>query len=188
MKTRLPLPVLTLLAAGLGLLTACQILPAPQADTVRHFTLSAPGGPGPGSNGTVVRPVQLAGYLHGRQMAVRVAEHEVIYLADVRWAESLDEAITQLLRVRLGAMGSGATVTVEVQRCELDRSAGDKVQLMATYVIGATEGGKLPAQRGAFTATPRRWEGKDYGALVGQLRDAIGELGEAIAAALPEKK
>ncbi|HKB56140.1 MAG TPA: ABC-type transport auxiliary lipoprotein family protein [Lacunisphaera sp.] len=192
MKFLLRLSALCALSSVLGFLSGCN-LPSPQADTVRHFTLSGPASAPPVANATQVRPVQLAGHLHGRAMAVRVAEQEVIYLEDVRWAEPLDEAITQLLRTRLGAVGSGATVTVQVQRCELVRFAGDSVQLAATYSILSADGDKLAPQRGAFTASPRTWDGKDYGALVGQLRDAVGELGDAIAAAvatptLPSKK
>jgi uncharacterized lipoprotein YmbA len=164
---------------GSLLLAACN-LPSPQADTVRHFTLSAPA-TAP-ADGAIVRPVQLAGHLRGRQMAVRVAANEVIYLEDVRWAESLDDAITQQLRAKVGSAGTGRVImiTVQVSRCELVRSEGNSVQLAATYTILAADG---TAQRGAFTASPRRWDGKDYGALVGQIRDAVTELGDTLAAA-----
>jgi uncharacterized lipoprotein YmbA len=174
------------LASVLGLLAACN-LPAPQADAVRHFTLSAPAAVAPVANATLVRPVQLAGHLHGRAMAVRVAEHEVIYLEDVRWAESLDEAITQLLRARLGLVAGGATVSVEIERCELDRAAGNTVQLAASYTIMAADASRATAQRRTFAAPPRPWDGKDYGVLVGLLRDAVGDLGDAIAMAAEKK-
>lgn len=187
MKKILRPTVLGLLTAYCLLLASCN-LPTPQADMTRHFTLSGPAGAPPVANATQVRPVLLAGHLHGRAMAVRISENEVIYLEDVHWAEPMDQAITQLLRNRLGAVGSGATVTVQVQRCELVRSAGNRIQLAATYSILPADGDKLAPQRGAFTASPRTWDGKDYGALVGLLRDAVGELGDAIAAALPPKK
>ena len=177
-----------LLALGSVLLVSCNLLPQPQADTVRHFTLSGPAATAPVADATQVRPVQVAGHLHGRAMAVRVAENEVVYLQDVHWAEPLDAAITQSLRNRLGSVTGGGTVTVQVQRCELVRSEGNSVQLAATYAIVPANGDKAAPLRGAFTATPRTWDGKDYGTLVGQLRDAVGEMGDAIAAALPEKK
>ena len=170
------------------MLSACNLLPQPQADTVRHFTLSGPAAAVPVADATQVRPVQVAGHLHGRAMAVRVAENELVYLEDVHWAEPLDAAITQMLRNRLGPVAGGATVTVQVSRCELVRSEGNSFQLAATYAIVPANGDKAAPQRGVFTATPRTWDGKDYGALVGQLRDAVSELGDAIAAALPEKK
>jgi uncharacterized lipoprotein YmbA len=169
---------LSLQLSALSLLLAACNLPTPQADTVRNFTLSVPATAA--LDGATVRPVQLAGHLRGRLMAVRVAANEVIYLEDVRWAESLDDAITQLLRARLGSAGTGRVVTVQVARCELVRSEGNSVQLAATWTITAADG---TAQRGAFTASPRTWDGKDYGALVGQIRDAVTELGDALAAA-----
>ena len=183
-----PLFRLSVLAAALALLPACNVLPQPQADTVRHFTLSGPVGALPVANATVVRPVQLAGHLRNRSMAVRVAENEVVYLEDVRWAEPLDDAITLLLRGRLGAVDGGATVTVQLQRCELVRPGGNHVQLSATYSILPADGDKGAVRRAAFVSTPRTWNGKDYGVLVGQLREAVGELADAIAATLADKK
>jgi hypothetical protein len=167
-------------------LAACN-LPAPQADPVRHFTLSAPAAAAPVAQATQVRPVQLAGHLHGRAMAVRVAEHEVVYLDEVRWAESLDEAITQLLRARLGVVPGGATVSVDVLRCELDRAAGNTVQLSVSYTIVPADGPKSAAYRGNFSATPRAWDGRDYSVLVGLMSQAVGDLGDALAAAVEKK-
>jgi len=180
-----PLPLI------LGLLAGCNLLPQPQADSVRYFTLSGPAAVPPVAEGTEVRPVQLAGHLRNRALAVRVAANEVVYLEDARWAEPLDHAITQLLRARLGAVAGGASVSVQIQRCELDRAEGNRVQVAATYSIAPAEGGRALTLRGAFTASPRKWDGKDYGTLVDQLQAAVGELGEAIAVAVgtpPEKK
>jgi uncharacterized lipoprotein YmbA len=171
------------LASVLCFLAACN-LPEPQADTVRHFTLGGEVGPPPVANGTQVRPVQLAGHLHGRAMAVRVAENEVIYLDDIRWAEPLDAALTQILRARLGPVDGGATVSVEVQRFELVRSDGNKVQLAATYSVLPAGASQATAQRGVFNSASRTWDGKDPGVLVGLLREVAGELGDAIAAAV----
>ena len=60
----------------------------------------------------------------------------------------------------------------------------NSVQLAATYTLVPAEGGKEAAQHGVFTSSPRTWDGKDPGVLVGLLRDAAGELGDAIAVAL----
>ncbi|MEI7567406.1 MAG: hypothetical protein WCJ10_06180, partial [Opitutaceae bacterium] len=62
------------------------------------------------------------------------------------------------------------------------------VQLAATYAILPADGSAVTAQRGSFTTTARVWEGKDFEVLVGLLRAAIGDLSEAIAAAVVEKK
>ena len=171
--------------ALLGLI-GCNVLPEQQVDSVRYFTLSIPATAPAIAEGATVRPVQLAGHLRNRAMAVRVAENEVIYLEDLRWAESLGDALTQLLRTRLSSVGGNTVVSVQVQRCELSRFEGNAVQLAATYSI--LPPGETVAKRGIFNASPRTWDGKSYGALVSQLRDAVGELGDAIATALPDKK
>ena len=170
----------TLLLAPCGLLlSGCGLLPAPQADPVRHFTLSGPRDTAAVADAVSVRPVRLAGHLRSRAMAVRISENEIVYLEDLRWAEPLDEAITQILRNRLRQVGGGASVSVQVQRCEVDRSAGDRVLVAATYTIAPLQG---EARTGVFTSAPRVWQGTDHGELVGLLRDAVHEFAEAVAA------
>ncbi len=186
MMLRRPNSLCHLLPAAVLLLAGCN-LPQPEADTSRHFTLSGPAAAVAVAEGTMVRPVQLAAHLQRRTMAVRVAENEVTYLEDVRWAEPLDEGVTQILRARLGGVASGCSISVQVQRCELVRFEGNQVQLTATYEITPPGGDPSRAKRGAFAATPRVWDGKDYGALVGLIRQAVGELGDALVTALPEK-
>lgn len=180
MKIFLRYSFVGLLLPVLWFSTGCNLLPQPQADSLRHFTLSGPAGDDAVADAASVRPVQLAGHLRNRAMAVRVSENEVVYLDDVRWAEPLDEAITQLLRNRLRSVGGAAMVTVQVQRCELNRAEGNAVQLAATYTISLPG---QPARNGSFAATPRTWNGKDHGALVGLLREAVTELAEAVAVA-----
>jgi uncharacterized lipoprotein YmbA len=175
--------MLPLLLASCCLFLASCNLPAPQADTVRYFTLGRSVVVTPVADSATVRPVQLAGHLHGREMVVRISAHEVVYLDDVRWAESLDVAITEVLRNRLGTVPGGATVSVVVQRCELVRSEGNTVQLAANYSVVPANGDKTAPRRGAFTATPRAWDGKDYAALIALLRESVGELAEALAKA-----
>jgi hypothetical protein len=162
-------------------LSACNILPEPQADTTRHFTLSGPAEAGAVADAVQVRPVRLAGHLRNRAMAVRVSANEVVYLDEVRWAEPLDEAITQVLRNRLRQVAGGGVVVVQIQRCELVQSEGNAVQLAATYAI--TPAGGAEAQTGVFMATPRTWSGGDHGALVSLIREAVEELAGAIVAA-----
>lgn len=180
-------PTFSFLALSLQLsafslfLSGCNILPQPQADTTRHFTLSEPAEAGAVADAVQVRPVRLAGHLRNRAMAVRESANEVVYLDDVRWAEPLDEAITQVLRNRLRQVGGGAAVVVQIERCELVRSEGNSVQLAATYSIMPVGGGD--ARTGVFTATPRPWSGGDHGVLVGLIREAIEELAGAIATA-----
>lgn len=175
-----------LLLAPCVLLVSCSLLPEPQADPVRHFTLSGPAGAL--ADSATVRPVQLAGHLRNRAMAVRVGENEVIYLDEVRWAEPLDAAITQLLRARIGPAAAGHVITIQIQRCELVRSADNRVQLSAGYTITTPQADTVVVTGSAyFTARPRTWDGRDYGELVELIRNAVNELGDAIVAALPAK-
>ena len=185
MKNLLRLSVFGLLSSVLWFSSGCNLLPEQQADPVRHFTLSGPAGAAAVADPVRVRPVQLAGHLHNRSVAVRVSENEVIYLDDARWAEPLDEALTQILRNRLRSVGGGGVVTVQVQRCEPVRSEGNTVQFAATYTVTPPSG---PARSGSFAATPRTWDGRDHGVLVGLLHDAATELAEAVAAAAAEAK
>jgi uncharacterized lipoprotein YmbA len=179
-EMNLRLSLLGAFSSILWLASGCSVLPEPQVDAVRYFTLSGAAAGAPAADGMAVRPVRLAGHLRNRSMAVRVSENEVIYLDDARWAEPLDEALTQVLRSRLRQVGGGASVTVQVQRCELVRYDGNSVQLAATYHI--TPAGGEP-QAGEFTASRRTWNGGDAGDLVGLMRAATDELAEAIAAA-----
>lgn len=180
MKSRSAVPVLAF--AVLGLLAGCN-LPSPQADPVRHFTLSSPSSGEAPADAVSVRPVRLAGHLRGRAMAVRVSENEVTYWEDVRWAEPLDEAITSVLRNRLRQVSADAVVTVQIQRCELVQPAANAVQLSATYSIAPATGA---AKSGTFTSSARTWTGGDHAALVGQIKEAVGELADALAAAVKE--
>ncbi len=177
------IPAACFLSAVLGLLAACN-LPAPQEDSVRYFTLSAPPSGAAVPDPVTVRQVRLAGHLANRSMAVRVSDNEVIYLEDVRWAESLDEAVTQILRQRLRQVAGDAVVSIQIQRCELVRNAGNAVQVTATYsIIPGTGTGRT----GVFASSPRKWDGKDYGTLVSLLRDGVQELAETVAQAAAQK-
>lgn len=172
---------LILLPCSLLLVSGCSILPEPQADPVRYFTLSGAAVAGAVADATTVRPVRMAGHLRNRAMAVRISDNEVVYLDEVRWAEPLDEAITQILRNRLRQIGGGTSVMVNLQRCELVQSAGNQVELAATYTI-TPPAGSGEVRTGAFTANPLAWSGGDYGTLVGMIRQEAEALADAIAA------
>lgn len=169
------------IGAAMIYLAGCNVLPEPQADTVRYFTLSEPV-TAVEDGGVRVRPVQLAGHLRNRAMAMRVDASEVVYLEDVRWAEPLDEAIAQLLRARLSGVGEGKSLSVRIQRCEVIRSEDNALHFAATYTLQGER--RDDERRGAFVAPAQRWEGNDYGALVSMMRDAIKQLGDAVAAEL----
>ena len=77
----------------------------------------------------------------------------------------------------------GASVVVNLLRCELVRSDGNQVELSATYTI-TPAAGSGEARSGTFTATPLTWNGGDHGTLVGLIRQQAEELAGAIAAAV----
>lgn len=174
-----PLARLLLLAALAGL-GGCAVL-RPAKDPVRYFTLGVPVATVAGG-GVDVRPVGLAGHLRRGALAVRVSEHEITYLDEVRWAEPLDEALTQLLHARLAAPGRAWRVSVQVQRCELVRQPANQVEFAATYEL--RDSGTAEVSRGAFRATPRPWAGADPGELVALLRASADEFAAHLAATL----
>jgi len=176
----------SLLLAGCGLPA---IEPA-KVDAVRLFTLSVPPAGAAAGEATRVSTVELAGHLRRREMAVRIGANEVVFLENMRWAESLDQGIANLLRARLGVGAAACTVAVHILRCEPLRHEGNAVQFSATWVI-TPDDPKVAAKRGTFNATARTWDGSDHAALVGQLAAAVNELGDALAAeiaALPAGK
>ncbi len=172
----LQLSAFSLFFAGCGLPA---IEPA-QVDEVRLFTLSAP--PVEVSSGERVRvkPVELAGHLRRRELAVRVAENEVAYLENARWAEPLDTAITNLLEARLVAIGRGGSIEVKVLRCEPLRFKDNTVLFAGTYTI-TWDSDPTRSNAGMFASRPRVWDGRDRAALVGLLREAVNEMGDDLA-------
>ncbi len=181
---------LGLLGATAALLASCS-LPAiepARADATRYYLLGGAAGLQFAPTGINLVPVRVSPYLQSRLMAVRVGPNEVRFAAESHWAEPLDTAITQLLRARLAkdAAGRDCTVQVLVQQCEGATGADNNVRFAAIFEITAG-GTAAKAERHEFTAKPRKWDGKDYGQLAVQLREAVGELGESILAALPGK-
>ncbi|MFI5335203.1 MAG: membrane integrity-associated transporter subunit PqiC [Opitutales bacterium] len=167
------------------LLAGCNLpIEAAQPDPVRHFTLGSTGTPA-AFGGVHVLPVQTAGHLHPRELAVRVGESEIIYLNDARWAEPLAEGLTSLLQARLSDSTAEGTLRVEISRCEPLRSAGNTVDFRASYSFQPAGGG--PAVTGVFAATPRPWDGRDPAGLVALYRAAAEDFGSALAAALARK-
>ena len=173
------------------MLTAACSLPAiepAREDTARYFVLAGTTGLQFGNTGIRVLPVRVPTYLQGRPIALRVAENEVRYSSDARWAEPLDVAITQLLRARLNqdSAGRDCTVQVLVQQCEATSGANGAVVFSAVFEITAGDKGAVPETH-VFKAKPRSWSGEDYALLAVELRGAVNELSEAILAVLPGK-
>jgi ABC-type uncharacterized transport system auxiliary subunit len=180
MKPR-PLSLSLLLVLALA---GCNVPINPaESDAVRYFTLTAPAAATTG--GVRVASVRLAGHLQSRSLAVRVGADEVTYLDDARWAELPAEGMASRLRAALAGVAAEGTLRVEVNRCEAVRSAGNTVDFQAGYTFVPVAGGA--AISGSFSATPRKWDGRNAAALVGLYRQALDEFGADIAAALAKK-
>jgi uncharacterized lipoprotein YmbA len=183
---------------GATFLASSCSLPQAQPDTTRYYVLSAPAAK-PATAGTessgasvALRPVQVPSYLRGKAMPVRVAGNEINYAQDSRWAETLESAITRLLRDALeGRGGVGHVVStmgephdyeivVNVLRCEGDRETG-VARLDAIIEIYSTEPGGARRVRESYHAEIPGWDRQSYGQLAQKLSEAVDGLADRIA-------
>jgi uncharacterized lipoprotein YmbA len=200
-------------AAALLLAAGCRILPAPQADAAHFYQIGvkyfanpeAAAAPRSGGLRLGLARVELPAYLQNRAMVIRHGETNVTYQQNHRWAEPLDEAVARIVRAKLLAWPSVATVspapfpieqtrdydvTVRVLRCEgaMDGAGDSRSALFAASIEIARAGadGAVVARKN-FTL-PTAWDGKDFSALAGLLGQAVAALGDAVAAALPAQQ
>lgn len=198
---------LTLLTAGLGLVSGCSILPAAKPDLTKFYVLDQPEpateSAAVGSLKLGLRALDLAPYLKGRLMVVRSHGNELAFQDASRWAEPLDTGIARVIRARLLAAPAVARVqaypnaldadrvcdvTVSITHCEGVRTAGGAVARFAA-VFEIVSAGDTPTllKRQAYVAPDAAWDGKDFGALAASLSVQIAGLADTIAAALPAK-
>jgi uncharacterized lipoprotein YmbA len=185
-------------------LAACS-LPQAQPDLTRYFLLNevtheasvaeVVGEP----PRIVLRAVIVPEYLRGKIMQVRVADNEVRYIDEARWAEPLEAGLTRVLRedlaqrpsrVRVVARGGDEheyDVAVNLRRCEGVLPAG--LARLAARIEIFSEGvnPELVAQED-FTIDVPNWDGKDYGLLAKKLSEAADALAERIVTLLPAAK
>ena len=147
----------------------------------------------------VLRPVIVPEYLRGKIMQVRVADNELRFIDQARWAEPLEAGMTRVLRedlaqrparVRVVARGGDEhdfDVAVNLRRCEGVLPAG-AARLAARIEIFATgTDPKLVAQED-FSFDVAGWDGTDYGQLAKKLSEAADALTERIVSLLPASK
>lgn len=195
MKSRSRLIVVLAFA---GLLTGCNILPEARPENARHFVLQAqPAAAAAPADALKIglRPVEVATYLRGKAMAVRVGENEVRYAHDAFWAEPLDAGIARVLRESLAAH---ATVLPYPFPTQLPRDYDLTVRVLSAEggangvrfvaVIELLRVGDKPelVVRREFTAPPTAW-GNDYGQLARGLSDAVTALAAEVVASAPKK-
>ena len=199
--------VLTLSACAL-LVTGCNVIPAPTADTTRYYVLSAPSAGAAGAqpiNGGLrigLRNVDLAPYLKKGSLVVRTGENELSFPPEARWAEPLEQEILHTLRAQLLASPTVGRVfvqpfpfeeprdfdvSVRLLRAEGVLSAAGMVRLVAMIEvtrIGAL--GEVVARR-RFVAPETAWDGKDFSQLAARLSAAVAALSEDVVGVLPAK-
>lgn len=186
-------------AAILLLAPACT-LPEAQPDLTRYYVLTAPTRSAVPSAvaphwRVALRTVEVPSFLRGRAIPVRVAENELVYADEARWAETLEAGISRVLRESLEGRGEIARVVdslgedhdfnivVTVLRCEGDRSKG-VARFSAAVAIYSTAPGAARRAREVFTLEVPNWDKQNYGQLAGKLSEGVDALGERIVALL----
>jgi uncharacterized protein len=190
---------------GFVVLAGCSVVPEPQADLTRYYVLGdtvAVSETAEIGSGLVVglRKVELPAYLDKGTVVVRHAENELVYNDYARWAEPLTDGLSRVVRGRLLASPRIARVFTEgfpfdqprdcdvsitIQRCEGMDIAGDRsAKFSAVIEITATNPMGRVISRKIFTAPATQWDGRDYGALVQMLSQAVAALGDEVVAAL----
>ncbi len=195
-------------ALGL-LLTGCNIIPAPTADSTRYYVLT---GPTLGEAGTQpitgalrlgLKNVELAPYLKKGSLVVRTGDNEVSFPNDARWAEPLEQEISHTLRAQLLAtptVGRVFTqpfpfdekrdydVSVRILRCEGVVIGGKgTAQFAATVEITRSGSAGEVIARKRFVAPESAWDGKDFARLASELSVAVAALSQDVVATLPQK-
>ena len=101
-RLRLPCTALCLLV-----LAGCNVIPPPQADSTRYYTLASPALDTPvarPTSGTLrlgLKAVDVAPYLKKGDLVVRRGENELVYDDYARWAEPLETSIARAVRACL---------------------------------------------------------------------------------------
>lgn len=187
-------------AAFICLQTGCRIIPEPQADPTRYYTLAIPENETyTGMKGVLrvgLRTVELAPHLRKGVMVVRKGEYELAYQDYARWAEPLDQVLTRALRIRLQSAASVRAVTVPpfpldqqrdvdlavyVARCEgVGQGQSMAARFVASMELIRTGSEPTVVARKTFTAAENAWDGKDFAALAAALSQAVHQFaGEA---------
>jgi uncharacterized lipoprotein YmbA len=210
--TNLPRPARAALFAALallGVLPACNVVPAPTDDPTRFFVLADPAATGaqaPSAGGARIglRAVRVESYLRRKEMVVRTGPNEVEFRDYRRWAEPLDAAVGRVLRLRLmespgisqvlaepfpADQERDYDVSVDVRRCEglAEASGRFTASFSATLEISTTGPGAHVVSRRLYTAPAGAWDGRDFGQLAGLLSADISGLGGEIASDLAAK-
>ncbi len=140
-------------------------------------------------------------YLRSKSLVVRTGTNEIHFADFDRWGEPLDQGISRVIKETLsvapnvesvtlnshGAETLDVEVAIRILACEGMRvdHGNSSIRFAVTWetrLVGKNSNG---TKRGAFTADPAAWNGKDYGQLAEGLSQAIVAMSKALAVDLP---
>ena len=180
----------------------------PQTDPTRFYVLTVPHAltnevteAAAGQWKLGIQLAEVPAYLQTRFMVVRTGTNEIHFAEFDRWAEPLDAGLSRVIKATLGSARNVASVTAEshgedtldyemrlrVLACEgvrAENGAGS-IRFTMAWEMWSLGTNSTLIKRGVFAASPRAWDGKDYGALALDLSEAISEGGKTLAADLP---
>lgn len=192
------------IAAGLLALvcgsTACFRL-SRTSPPIRHYVLGgAPVTPANGRLTIGLRRADVASYLVGPAIMVRLGDNELVASEFHRWSEPLDEAVNRVVAVRLAALPPVRAVDIapwsvrtqhdllvhlHVLRFEgtTEASGGGRIDLDATWDILRPADGRVLV-RGHTQSREGTWSAGDYPALVNALDNALAQMAREISVCL----
>ena len=189
------------------LLAGCSLL-RPQADPTRFYILTGPPAvTEPPARSELrglrigLQPVEIPAYLRGKSMVVRSGTNEIHFAEFDRWAEPLEQGITQVIKetlrsapnvesVSLNSYGKGfldCEVAITILACEGVRGEPgmSSIRFAAAWEIRGSGTNATASIRGGFSAKSVTWGGSGYTQLAERLSEAIAEAARALAADLP---
>lgn len=197
-----------MLFAGLLTLTGCSVVPEPQPDRTRYYVLSAPQVAETAvfaEDGLTLglKKITLPPYLAKGSLVIRQGAHELAYNDYARWAEPLEDGVARLVRNYLLAsprvnrvftegfpfdQERDFDVAIMIHRCEGVRQSDRMVaRFVATVEITTPKADSKVVTRRMFGPVEVAWDGRDYGALVQALSDAVTAMGDEIVNMLPAR-
>ncbi|HEY3860525.1 MAG TPA: ABC-type transport auxiliary lipoprotein family protein [Verrucomicrobiae bacterium] len=184
--------------------TGCLSL-KPAQDQERHYILAAAPAHRAETNRSraviSLRPVDVARYLRGLDIAIRTGQNEITYPLNERWAEPLDDGIRRVLAEDLGASPAVREVLTEqpappghpvyaiyvrVLACEgvWNTRGPGSIAFKAEWQIIQSGPPETIIDQGVFQDGVIAWTAGDYGQLASRLDGVLGHFADAIVAAL----
>lgn len=186
---------LYLIAAMLPVLGGCATAPPSRFYILSPVAADAAASP-PGRTAAVgIGPVELPKYLDRPQIAVRSGAHELLYSETHRWAEALQDNVTDVLAENLALLvptdkvtvfpwGRSTTIDYQVvaEISRFDADANGKVVLSANWILYREGSREVVAQHKSTFTEPASDTG--YTEIVAAQSRALAALSREIASAI----